>query len=64
MSGMMCFLILDVLQCFINNRLAHRECTIASLPFKSLILRIDGFDPSAAVSFHFLDNVGYGHVLG
>ena len=50
-------LILYILQCFIHNRLAHRKCSVTTLPFELRIMGIYRFYPSAAVSFHFFDNM-------
>ena len=64
MLRMMCLLVLDVLQRFVYNRLTHRKCAITTLPFKSFISCICRFNPSAAVTFHFFDNMGNTLVLG
>ena len=60
----MSFLIFDVLHSLINYRLTHRKCTIATLPFKTFILRIDCFNPSAAVSLQFFNDMGNALVFG
>ena len=64
MLRMMCLLIPDVLQCFVNNGLTHRKCAVTTLPFKSLIPSVYRFNPSAAVALHFFHHMGNALVLG
>ena len=55
----MLFLSFDVLPRLVDKRLAHRECAITALPCEVFIMCADGFEPPAAVSLHFFDDVGY-----
>lgn len=57
MLRMMSLLILDILQCFVNNGLTHRECAVPTLPFKSFISSIYLFNPSATVALHFFHHM-------
>ena len=60
----MSILILYILHCLINYGLTYRKCTIDTLPFKSFVSRIDCFNPSAAVSLQFFNDMGNAHVFG
>ena len=61
---MMSLLALNVLQCFVNNRLTHRKCTVTTLPFESFISAIYLFDPSTAVALYFFHYMGNALALG
>ena len=64
MLRVVCLLVLDILQCCANNGLAHRECSVATLPFELRVVFAYCFYPSAAVSLHFFDNMGNALVFG
>ena len=64
MLRMMRLLVLDIFQFFLYNRLAHRKCTVTTLPSKPLIMGAYRFYPSTAISLHFFDNMGNVLVLG
>ena len=53
-------LVFHVIQGFGQYRFADRECSISALPSKLLVSIIYCFDPSAAISFHLFDKMGYG----
>ena len=61
---MMLTLVIYILKRLVNHGTADGECGITALPFKLLIIRCDGFYPSATVAFHLFHDMGYAHVLG
>lgn len=59
---MMLTLVIYILKRLVNHGTADGECGITALPFKLLIMRCDGFYPSATVAFHLFHDMGYAHV--
>ena len=59
MPGVMLFLIINILQCFVHNGLTDGICGITTLPCdKMIITRIKVLYPSTAVSLDFLNYFG------
>ncbi len=55
---MMFFLILNIMNCFFDNRLADGKGCITTLPCKLSIMTPHSLNPTAAITLHLLNEVG------